>query len=426
MRDRIFLTSIITLAIGVPISLFGLEYFSDSVTSLLIFILITGILSFLISLFLIKSRDQILTYIFKTSRISIDEIIEPLLDSIEGLTSSDPEIKKQVPEKLKSFLLSSGARYTWLSTRRWIISISFGILLAFGGLITAYQLIKQNEILIAQNQFFKNQVITESIKTSLDNIFGDVRPGQRENALRDYLAIMGTEFPKQKINFSSVSFEEMNLDDIEFKDVNFRRARFSETTIERSGFKNVNFEGTRFLYTNFDGSTFIECNFENSKFNEEFLEEEIKELMELMELMEEIEELVKVNDSIKIFAESSSRFSSYDLFQRQSKFKNTVFSDCIFKGDVRMNFVDFGNASFQGCKWEFNIETTSVFGVNFMNTTGIPDEIISKISENYGLTNVKDVQNQIDFLQRNRSKFDDYSRRKKLESYLNYLHSLLI
>lgn len=360
MKDKVFLSSIVTLLVGVPLMIYTIEFFSDDITSLLLIIVLSGLIIAVLFLIILKFREEILNYIFKSSKISVDETIEPLIISISKIASKEKEDQKIALESFKDFIRSLGSRYAWISFRRFLVSILVGTLLAFIGLISAHLLIKQNEILLSQNDFLKQQVVSQAINTAFDDIYSNLPEGKREQAVHDYLRLLKEQSSERRIaNLRNADLENFKIRDWIFNSVDFSKANLSHCDAV--------------------GAKFVNADFSNAKFSNGGFSNTYEDTLWFLSAF---------------FDEMDRKLSL------EKRFMGAEFHDCTFDF-TNMSYVNFSGASFINCTWK-NFNSSNLYGAIFSRCEGIPAEVLATISENYGFGSRQDVNHMILYIETNR------------------------
>ncbi len=149
-----FLFFIFGITISVPLLIFGTSYFSDNVTLLAVITLSAVILSVFISIIIVSNRDKILKKIYRTAKVDTDEIVTTVQHLVKNLLDKNYAKSLECSDQL---VRNISARYTWLTTRKWMIGVIVSILAVFVGLAGSALIFKQNSLLSEHGDILSKQ-----------------------------------------------------------------------------------------------------------------------------------------------------------------------------------------------------------------------------------------------------------------------------
>ncbi len=273
--DTIFLIAALTLIAGVPTALYAIYYFADSVELVATLVLMSILLVSLLGLLIVRYRDRLISYIFKVPTNTTKAIAENVSGSIENYVSGN---NTEAREHLTSLITNLVARYTWIQTRRWIMTAATGLLLGFAGLVGSALLKQQNDLILDQNRFFQRQidqqgrqlelqqsvanqtVRSEAIRRIYGPEFADT-PRVKAEAVRSLVAVERVNIeagvntlPTDFINLHDAELAKAWLDSADLRKISFRgadltQANFNEADLTESVFRFSQLKGATFLST---------------------------------------------------------------------------------------------------------------------------------------------------------------------------------
>lgn len=219
----VFLTVVVTLAFGVPLSIWGAFQIAKESESLVTILVILGIPLLLICVLIIAYRHQILQFIFKSYHKKIEDISGHFAKSLGHSASFEYGKANQEFEK---GVRAIAAWYSWTRTRNWMFQTG---LLFFGGFATllgSSLILKQNELIEKQTEMFATQDSISRYEKIKDLVFNDdIRGGQREDALKIYTSIQ----PSGN-NFAQLSLRDLQLSNMSLRGANFRKSILQNTS----------------------------------------------------------------------------------------------------------------------------------------------------------------------------------------------------
>lgn len=302
--DVIFLTAALALVAGVPVALYTIYYFAESIafiaTALLLLIVLVCVLGVAVALF----KRRLISYIAKVPQELAHDLSDPLAQSISNYMEGDAN---QGADKLTTFFSTATAHLTWIQTRRWIVGAAAGLLLGFAGLVGSALLKQQNDLILEQNTFFQEQidqqqqllelqqtVANQNIRSeAILRIYGPdfvETPRVKAEAVRSLVAVervriaLGNNtLPTEFINLHDADLSGAWLDSADLKNVSFRGSLleganfnsadlsgsvFRFTRINRATFMDTDLTGTNFMFSDGAGSVFARVKLAGSNFNQ--------------------------------------------------------------------------------------------------------------------------------------------------------------
>lgn len=146
-RDVLFF--LLGLLLGVPLFFFGLKYASDHFTTITTVTICTIVVLCLLGLIISLFKDRIIKRIYNVASTEIESFGKPLQGFVTSLVNQDKDIAL---EHSDDFLRRFLARYSWVTTRRWILATILSVLIAFTGFAGSALLYEQNSLLESQNE----------------------------------------------------------------------------------------------------------------------------------------------------------------------------------------------------------------------------------------------------------------------------------
>ncbi|MEM9554505.1 MAG: pentapeptide repeat-containing protein [Acidobacteriota bacterium] len=271
--DTLFLVAALALAVGVPLSLFAIYYFAESVQYLAVAFLCVltavAVLGFVIT----ANRDRLIGFLSEQPKAVFDQFGASLTEAISSFRSGEVA---ETEEKISELVQHVAGRYAWLQTRRWILAGTTGLLLGFSALVGSALLKQQNDLIAKQNEFFQQQieqqqvqldaqqrVANQSVRSdAINRIYG---PTYRENprvkaeAVRSLVAVERVfvaegqnSLPTTFINLHNANLERAWLDSADLERVSFRGASLSS-----ANFNSANVSGAQFRFATLAFATFL-------------------------------------------------------------------------------------------------------------------------------------------------------------------------
>ncbi|HAS39223.1 MAG TPA: hypothetical protein DCS93_02030 [Microscillaceae bacterium] len=147
-QEKLFLVMFITFLASIP-TLLVLRYIENQIERAIILIVILILIVFLISFFIIKHKEQILNFIFTTTKTQVEDVLEPVPKVIEAYENKDFKVVKK--EGMEFFKMAY-AKYSWVKIRLFILNTTMALFLGFGALLGVFLIFKQNELIVTQNE----------------------------------------------------------------------------------------------------------------------------------------------------------------------------------------------------------------------------------------------------------------------------------
>lgn len=280
--DKLFLVGALALAVGVPISLFSIYYFAESVQYLVIALLgllvIVGVLGFVVTL----NKDRLLSTLVENSRSTISKLSTPLARSVFKFQSGDMLDAKA---SFSIFVDRAAGHYAWAQTRRWILTGATGLLIGFATLVGSALLKQQNDLIRIQNNYFQQQINQQQIQIeaqqklvnqstrneAITTIYGPEyrdNPRVRGEAVRSLVAVErifisegDNTIPTDYINLQEAYLDNAWLDSADLKRISFRKASLKQTN-----FNFADLSDSVIRFADAQQATFINANLSNSFF----------------------------------------------------------------------------------------------------------------------------------------------------------------
>jgi hypothetical protein len=153
--DIYFLISSLTLVAGVPITLYSIYYFAQSIQYVATVFLVAILLASIIGILIVKYREKIVNQLFGVPIQTAASLAEPASDAIGYYIDGEKGLGNQ---QFSKFVNSLVAYVAWIQTRRWIMAAAAGLLIGFAGLVGSALLKQQNDLILDQNRFFQQQI----------------------------------------------------------------------------------------------------------------------------------------------------------------------------------------------------------------------------------------------------------------------------
>ncbi len=175
-----FLFFIFGIIISIPFVIFGTSYFSDNITTLAVITITAVIISSVLSLTVLVKREWILKKIYGTAKTEIDDIVTSVKTLMHDILTKETG---EYVHSAESIIRKISARYTWVTTRKWMVNVTIGILAVFAGLAGSALIFKQNTLLNKQN----NLLIDHGDKLKKQNSLLDTQNQLSEASRRSSL-----------------------------------------------------------------------------------------------------------------------------------------------------------------------------------------------------------------------------------------------
>lgn len=271
--DVIFLVAALTLAAGVPVALYSIYYFAESIEFVATLVLFAILIVALGGLLIIRFRRSIITAIFGMPLSFARSIGAPASEAVESYIDGDRETARaQVAE----FVQGIASQYVWVQTRRWIMAAATGLLLGFAGLVGSALLKQQNDLILDQNKFFQQQIEQQQSQLELQQsvanqtirseairrIYGPEfasTPRVKAEAVRSLVTVERVRIaagrntlPTEYINLHDAELNSAWLDSADLRKISFRGAK-----LDKANFNVADLTESVFRFASLNGVTFI-------------------------------------------------------------------------------------------------------------------------------------------------------------------------
>ncbi len=156
------------IAAGILIAFSGFGYLKDSAALIATVFLAALLVILLLGVILYAARRRIWSGLFGFAEVQIEQLANPLASVAERAIAGDPAGATTAARDLVALAL---ARYSWITTRRWIIASLTALIAAMAALAGTALLFEQNQLLEAQSELLKEQnarIAEQSILLSQD------------------------------------------------------------------------------------------------------------------------------------------------------------------------------------------------------------------------------------------------------------------
>ena len=276
MNDRtdvVFVTAALVLIAGVPVALYTIYYFAESIHHIAVLALLVIIVVSILGVTIVRYKNYILSHLKNKTTQFVRDISRPLSESIENFVDGKTH---DGSERLEEFIRSLATHYTWIHTRRWIMTIATALLLGFAGLVGSALLKKQNDLIARQNEYFREQneqqnrlinlqqqVSNQTIRSeAIRRIYGPdyaKTPRVKAEAVRSLVTVERVRIaqgvntlPTDYINLHDADLSGAWLDSADLDRISFRGSR-----LNRANLNSSELNGSVFRFTDLTGTTFI-------------------------------------------------------------------------------------------------------------------------------------------------------------------------
>lgn len=142
------------IAAGILIAFSGFGYLKDSAALIATVFLAALLVVLLLGVLLYAARRRIWAGLFGFAEVQIEQLANPLASVAERAIAGDPAGATTAARDLVALAL---ARYSWITTRRWIIASLTALIAAMAALAGTALLFEQNRLLEAQSGLLKEQ-----------------------------------------------------------------------------------------------------------------------------------------------------------------------------------------------------------------------------------------------------------------------------
>lgn len=277
-----------------PIVISLISYFSDKSTTL-VYILLTSLAATVVATsIIILFRDKILTSLFGQPLNELGEVSDNVVNAIDLITTGKIEQgKKETKIAVNSIISFLG----WINYRKFVVASCLGLVVAFSTLIGTSLLHKQNQIILEQNEFFKEQiqqqqkqiaaqekVENQNIRnTTIEKIYNTdekFSPRVKAEAVKTYVEVEKLLFKhtpnlleskKRYVNLSGAELNNAWLESSQLNQTNFGFAQLSNVRFNASNLQDVIYRGAILNGATFEGATldsvsFSYCELDSSVF----------------------------------------------------------------------------------------------------------------------------------------------------------------
>jgi uncharacterized protein YjbI with pentapeptide repeats len=263
----------LVLIAGVPVALYSVYYFAESVQLLATAVLVLLLLIAIVGLIVVRNWDRIIASVLRKPVQLSQDVSEPLAKSLSLYSQGRPE---DAETELKTSIEHVISHFTWVQTRRWILGASTALLLGFAGLVGSALLKQQNDLILRQNTFFREQIDQQQQQLELQQavsnqsvrseafrrIYGPEfkdNPRVKAEAIRSLISVErvriasdNNTLPTDFINLHDAGLQSTWLDSADL-----RKASFRGSDLQKANFNSAILSGSRLRFTEFRSATFI-------------------------------------------------------------------------------------------------------------------------------------------------------------------------
>jgi uncharacterized protein YjbI with pentapeptide repeats len=145
---------IITIIVTVPLVWYGIKLYEDHLISAAGGALTSIIIGCLLFLFIYIYKDEFLESVNLGKVVAKQDLISPVEDAVDSFINKRNDEGK---DHLIKFIKNIFFYYSWMTTRKTIISTTLGLFVVFGALVGSALLVKQNKILVEQTLYLHIQ-----------------------------------------------------------------------------------------------------------------------------------------------------------------------------------------------------------------------------------------------------------------------------
>ncbi|MCC2113610.1 MAG: hypothetical protein KDJ16_16365, partial [Hyphomicrobiales bacterium] len=149
-----FLLFLLGIGVGFPLAVVGNSFISRNADVVAAITLGALLIVCAAGATLILLRNWLLKRIFHVASAQIEQFATPLTNTVRQVIARQPKLAMDSAEYLTRLAL---ARWTWISTRRWIIASLTGLIAALAALAGTALLFRQNELLAVQTERLEDQ-----------------------------------------------------------------------------------------------------------------------------------------------------------------------------------------------------------------------------------------------------------------------------
>jgi len=152
------------LAAGILIAFSGFGFLQDSAGLIATVFLAALMVILVLGVILYATRKMIWSRLFGFAEVQIEQLANPLASVAERAIAGDPAGATTAARDLVALAL---ARYSWVTTRRWIIASLTGLIAAMAALAGTALLFQQNQLIEVQSGLLREQNARITEQTAL-------------------------------------------------------------------------------------------------------------------------------------------------------------------------------------------------------------------------------------------------------------------
>ena len=153
-NEKLILGILVGTLIGVPLTLYGLDYFADNITTLVLIYLSALVTLGLLLLLVARFRERIWKRTFGVGQAGIQKVSETGIELADDISRGDAGEARSKAERLVKEL---AAWYAWISFRNWSVRTMVAIVLAFAGFVGSMLVFRQNDLMDQQKKLMAMQ-----------------------------------------------------------------------------------------------------------------------------------------------------------------------------------------------------------------------------------------------------------------------------
>jgi uncharacterized protein YjbI with pentapeptide repeats len=283
--EIIFLAVMLTLAAGVPIALYSIYFFAESVEILAAVGAIALVLVAIIGVVCVKFRHQLLQTLFGASINVVKSVADPVANAISSFADGNAE---EAGAGVREAARGVAAHYVWVKSRQWIVAAATGLLIGFAGIVGSALLKKQNDLILDQNRFFQQQIEQQQLQLELQQsvsnqqvrseairrIYGpefQSTPRVKAEAVRSLIVVervriasgdntLATDYLNlHNADLKNAWLENSDLENVSFRGSDLTSANFSASSLKNSVFRHTELQAAAFIGSSADNTVFAFC-----------------------------------------------------------------------------------------------------------------------------------------------------------------------
>jgi len=280
--DVLFIVVALTLTIGVPVALYAVYYFAESVQIIAAGVLLALVIVAASGLLVARYKDQIFAYLLRKPARFAADLSEPASEAFDHYLEGDGAAGKA---QLESFFRGIVTHYTWIQTRRWILGAATALLIGFGTLVGSALLKQQNDLITKQNSFFQQQIEQQQRQLELQQavsnqtirseairrIYGSEfaeNPRVKAEALRSLLTVerLRAATEENSLVTGYINLHDADLSEAWLENADLAKVSFRGSTLDRTNFSLVKLNDAVFMFNRLRGAVFIKADLRNALF----------------------------------------------------------------------------------------------------------------------------------------------------------------